>query len=245
MGSMGAPRTSAGFAPRVGAPVRAGAPVGSVNRFAGAPVGVTRTVGVTRVSPSGAVIVTNRFHGFHHGHNHVFFRSCFGFPCTSPFLFSTGFGFGTGFGWGWGAPYAPYYYPDSSYYPYEPNYAAPPATSGDNSADVQLAMEVQRLSDEIEDLRKEQGQSQERASNQPPGTVSMSVQPPTTATTFVFRDGHRVSAINYAIAGQTLWIFSENMAKKVSLDDLDHAATEQVNAANGIYLYLPKATSPH
>jgi hypothetical protein len=203
------------------------------------------------VSPSGAFFVTNRFPGhfhnggFHHGHSHVFFRGCFGFPCTSPFLFNSafGFGFGTGFGWGWGVPYAPYYYPDSSYYPYEPNYAAAPAqTSTDNGTDVQLAMEIQRLTDEIEDLKK--AQTTERASNQPPGSVTMSVQPPTTATTFVFRDGHRVSAINYAIAGQTLWIFSENMAKKVSLDDLDRAATEQVNAANGIYLYLPKTKTP-
>src|SRR5262245_55963320 len=157
MGSVGGPRGGAGFGPRVvapaqvgspmrgGAPVRVispgrtGAPVG-VNRFVGAPVGVNRTVGVTRVSPSGGFFVNNRFPGhfhnggFHHGHSHVFFRGCFGFPCNNPFLFNSafGFGFGTGFGWGWGVPYAPYYYPDSSYYPYEPNYAAAPAqTSAD------------------------------------------------------------------------------------------------------------------
>src|SRR5262249_18722978 len=223
---------------RVISPGRVGAPVG-VNRFVGAPTGV-RSVGVTT---SGRFIVSNRFpsNNFHHHHSHVFFGGCFGFPCASPFLFSSAFAFGPGFGWGWGVPYAPYYYPDTSYYPYEPNYnAAPPAASTDNSAEVQLAMEIQRLSDEIEDRKKEQ----QSPASQAPGSVTMSVQPPATATTFVFRDGHRISAMNYAIAGQTLWIFSENMAKKVSLEDLDRAATEQVNAANGIYLYLPKATSP-
>jgi hypothetical protein len=201
------------------------------------------------VSSSGRVIFVNRFPHNHFHNGHVFFRGCFGaFPCANPFFFGSGFGFGTGFGFGFGSPFVPYYYADTSYYPpypsYPPDYyAAPPSAGADNgnATDVQLAMEIQKLSDEIEDLKSEQN----RGSNQPGGSVSMSVQPPATATTFVFRDGHRVSATNYAIAGQTLWIFSENMAKKVALAELDLAATEQVNAANGIYLYLPKPGTPH
>jgi hypothetical protein len=230
MGSVGAPRMNPGFGPRAG-------PVGTVNR----------SVGVTTVAPSGRIFVHSSFPGHRFHNSNVFFRGCFGaFPCGNrfffgdPFFFGSGFGFGTGFGFGFGAPYVPYYYPDTSYYPPypPPNYnAAPPS---DNSADIQLAMEIQKLSDEIEELRNEQ--SRERSANQPP--ASLAPQPPATATTFVFRDGHRISAINYAIAGQTLWIFSEHAAQKVALDDLDRAATEQVNAANGIYLYLPKPAPP-
>ncbi len=59
------------------------------------------------------------------------------------------------------------------------------------------------------------------------------------ATIFVFSDGHRISAKSYAIAGQTLWIFSEQSARKYQLADLDAAATEQANAANGVEFHVP------
>jgi hypothetical protein len=68
----------------------------------------------------------------------------------------------------------------------------------------------------------------------------MSAVSPAASTTFVFRDGRRVTAENYAIAGQTLWILNEHTAKKFAMSDLDQAATEQVNAANGVELHLPQ-----
>jgi hypothetical protein len=164
---------------------------------------------------------------------HNRFVNCFGFPCTfgNPFFFGTGFGFGTGF-WGWpgygGYPYS--YYP-SDYYPQE----QAPATS-DNSGNVQLAVEMQRLSDEVEDLRNENRQA---AAARPPGG-SWTVQEQGAAT-FIFRDGRHITSQNYAIAGQTLWIFSEHTAHKYSVAELDRAATDQVNAANGVELRLPEA----
>jgi hypothetical protein len=63
---------------------------------------------------------------------------------------------------------------------------------------------------------------------------------PAAATTFVFHDGRRIGAQNYAIAGQTLWIFNEHTARKISLVDLDVAATEKANGANGIEFHLPE-----
>jgi hypothetical protein len=101
-------------------------------------------------------------------------------------------------------------------------------------------MEVQRLADEIADLRGER--AVERMANRPappPGT-SMSVVNPAVSTTFVFKDGRRVTAQNYAISGQTLWILNEHTARKFSIADLDIAATEQLNAANGADLHLPE-----
>lgn len=177
------------------------------------------------------------FNGFfHHHHNHFFFGN--------PFFFGAGFGFGSPFfGSGFfGNPFWSSYIPGFDY-PY--NYYPPPAqqqpvaaeapTSG---ADIELAREVQRLSDEIEDLREEQSRAREPRQPLTPGS-SLSAMPPAVATTFVFRDGRRVTAQNYAIAGETLWIVNENVAKKHSLADLDRAATEQVNAANGVEVHLP------
>ncbi len=105
-----------------------------------------------------------------------------------------------------------------------------------NANDVQLAMQLQRLSDEIESMREQQ--SRQAAAAQAQG-ASLSARQPAPATTFVFRDGHRLVTQNYAIAGQTLWILSEHMARKVALADLDLAATEQLNAEKGIDLHIP------
>jgi hypothetical protein len=92
------------------------------------------------------------------------------------------------------------------------------------------------LSDEIEDLRNEQrrGASPERATPAP--SSSQSVPAP---ATFVLRDGNHLTAQNYAIAGQSLWIMDEHRARKIDLADVDRSATEQLNAANGVDLKLP------
>jgi hypothetical protein len=205
----------------------------------GGVAGARGVVGVRRVSPTGHVFFsTTRFP--HRFHNRFFFNNCFGFPCSNGFFFGNGFGFGTGFGfgsgfWGWpgwgGYPYS--YYP-SDYYPQT---TAAPATTTDNSGNVQLAVEMQRLADEVEDLKNENRQA---AAARPPGG-SWSTQQPNATTSFVFRDGRHIATTNYAIAGQTLWIFSEHTAHKYTLAELDRAATEQVNAANGVELRIPES----
>lgn len=58
-------------------------------------------------------------------------------------------------------------------------------------------------------------------------------------TVLVFHDGHRTEARNYAIVGQTLWIYTEQDSKKVPLADLDVAATKDANADRGITFQLP------
>jgi len=116
----------------------------------------------------------------------------------------------------------------------------PVVVQSDNGADTQLAIEVQRLSDEISDLRGEQAMQEIRNRPAPPPGTSMSAVSPAAETTFVFRDGRRLTAENYAITGQTLWILNEHAAKKFALSDLDQAATEQVNSANGVELHLPQ-----
>jgi hypothetical protein len=213
-----------------------------------------RPVGVRTVSPSGRVIVTTRPFGhpfFGHpffGHTRPFFHGCFGgFPCNNgfffgnPFFFGAGFGTGFGLGFGLGFPFFPSY----SYIPgFDSQYYAPPpqqpvAAPETNANDVQMAMQMQRLSDEVEYLREEQT----RQTNAPRAAApSPSAQQPAAPTTFVFRDGHQVATKNYAIADHTLWILTEHTARRFSLADLDVAATEKTNAANGIELHLPEVS---
>lgn len=65
----------------------------------------------------------------------------------------------------------------------------------------------------------------------PAATVSQPDQP---ATVLVYRDGHSAEIRNYAVVGQTLWIFSEERAQKVALSLLDVEATRKANDARGV-----------
>jgi hypothetical protein len=186
----------------------------------------------------------HRFHsGFFHHHfrfnNGFFGANCFGFGfgfgnpfcgsfISSGFLFVDPF-FGLGDGYGPGYPYPP---PD--YYPSQP------ATSNDNN-EVALTAEIQRLSDEIQDLRDERKRDQQTQERPPASSgATLSAVPPSANTIFVLRDGRRITAKNYAISGQTLWILNENTARKTPLSDIDTAATEKANAENGIEIHLPE-----
>lgn len=60
-----------------------------------------------------------------------------------------------------------------------------------------------------------------------------------TKTVLVFRDGHKTEAVNYAIVGQTLWIYTETDSKKVPLADLDVAATKSANSDRGVTFQVP------
>jgi hypothetical protein len=178
----------------------------------------------------------NHGFGFRHFHNHFgFFDGCFG--CFSPFF---------GAGLFWGSPFYPSYYGD--YYP--DYYGAPPAqpvvVNSDNGNSVALSAEVQRLTDEVSDLRDEENrryyEDRARAAN---SGSSITAREPAVATMFVFRDGRRISAQSYAIAGQTLWIFDEHAARKYQIGDLDAASTEKANAANGVEFHVPAPPAPH
>jgi hypothetical protein len=192
------------------------------------------------------IFFNGRDHRFHSGFFHNRFRfnngffgaNCFGFgfgfgnPFCGSFITSTAFIFADpffGLGNGSGYPYPP---PD--YYPSQA------ATSNDNN-EVALTAEIQRLSDEIQDLRDERKRD-EQTQERPPASsgANLSAVPPSANTIFVLRDGRRITAKNYAISGQTLWILNENTARKTPLSDIDHAATEKANAENGIEIHLPE-----
>ncbi|HXO37103.1 MAG TPA: hypothetical protein VN872_00615 [Candidatus Acidoferrum sp.] len=181
---------------------------------------------------------SRRFHRFHD--RGFFFDDCFG--CRSPFFFGSGLFLGS--------PFYPSYFPGDyygNYYGYGPQpQQQPVVVNTDNGSTVELAAEMQRLTDEVDDLRSEESRrySQDRAAAANSG-ASMSAREPAAATVFVFRDGHRISAQSYAIAGQTLWIFNEHAARKYQIADLDATATDQVNAANGVEFHVPEPGAKH
>src|SRR6266568_486904 len=96
-----------------------------------------------------------------------------------------------------------------------------PATTSEQEAD--LAREVGRLRDEIERLRDEERSAEEKAAT----------------TILVFRDGRRSEIQNYAIVGQTLWMLTEQRARKMSMSDLDVEATRKLNADRGVEFRTP------
>jgi len=215
---------------------------------------VQRPGGFSRFAPSNRVfssrtfvsnrhVFVNRPFGFRRFHNRFgFFDGCFG--CFSPFFFGGGLFLGSPFFPSYPGFYGDYY--GDGYGDYGPPAPQPVVVNTDNGNSVELAAEVQRLTDEVDDLRSEESRrySQDRAAAANSG-ASMSAREPAAATVFVFRDGHRISAQSYAIAGQTLWIFNEHAARKYQIADLDAAATEQVNAANGVEFHVPEPAAKH
>jgi hypothetical protein len=75
------------------------------------------------------------------------------------------------------------------------------------------------------------------------GTSTPSIAPDVddrvTKTLLVFKDGHKVEATNYAIVGQSLWIYTEQDSKRVPLSDLDVAATKNANSDRGVTFQVP------
>jgi hypothetical protein len=132
---------------------------------------------------------------------------------------------------------------ETVFLPY-PVYAAPPyyqvdeqtpATLSDRERD--LAREVGRLRYEAERLRDEQvsHKTARQAALQP----RPSVEEKTAATILVFRDGRRSEVQNFAIVGQTFWVFTEQRARKMPVSDLDVEATKELNVGRGVDFLLP------
>ena len=62
------------------------------------------------------------------------------------------------------------------------------------------------------------------------------------ATVFIFKDGHKIETDNYAIAGETLFDFSNNTMRRINLSDIDIEATRKANNDLGITVKLPPST---
>ena len=165
----------------------------------------------------------------------VFFRSGFG----PPFFFNRRFHhhrFFVGVPWGFYG-YPAWYNADYAYS--QDMYSS--RESSEYSAlyqqNQERARELDRLSDEVERLRDEQ---QSRSAAPAPRPEPRSKPEPHELTVLVFRDQHRQEVENYAIVGQTIWIFSEKRATKVPLSSLDVDATSKANYERGLEFRVPQ-----
>jgi hypothetical protein len=146
-------------------------------------------------------------------------------------------GWGWGYGypwWGWGYPwdYGDYGWYDNGSYAqqYYPQYDYANQYYGQNDEVQEQQAEIDRLNEEVERLREER--SAQRQSPAPEAKP----QP----TELVFRDKRTEEIQNYAIAGQTLWVVTEQRARKIPLAELDIAATQKANEERGVSFEIPR-----
>jgi hypothetical protein len=125
--------------------------------------------------------------------------------------------------YGYGSDYDDNYYPSNNY-----------ADDGGYGPDpgVQQQAEINRLEDEVERLRQQRSSASRSAA---PSNADMH-----SMTELVFRDQHTQEVENYAIAGETFWIFDGQQSKRIPLSDLDIAATVKANDARGVDFQLPR-----
>jgi hypothetical protein len=144
-------------------------------------------------------------------------------------------GWGYPWAWGWyggvGWSGDNYSYPDQSY----PVYAYSTPDNGNAYVTYDQQQEIDRLNDEVA----------RRRADQQSGAAQNSAQPsaPKTEihgdTVLVFRDRHTEEIQNYAIIGKTLWVFTEQQARKIPIAELNVPATTKANEARGIDFRLP------
>jgi hypothetical protein len=177
--------------------------------------------------------------GFHGG-PHSGFHSGNGFhhPGHGPRIIIRNPRFNDRFRAGFYSPYPYYYSPfwwdwaDSSY-----------DSQADNSyAQYQSNAEINRLSDEVQELREEQRERQyESSSMRPPAP-----QPKTEAkqqedlpVVLVFLDKRIQEVKNYAVANEMLIVLEGNRRRKYPLADIDLAATMKLNDERGVNFEVP------
>jgi len=134
------------------------------------------------------------------------------------------YGYGYGYpGWDWYGDYG--YYP--SYYSDE-GYSSDDYYAQENQIYQQQQAEIDRLNEEMDRLR------QERSAQTPRPSPHAEENDESDPTKLVFRDRHTEEIQNYAIVGQTLWVFTGDRTRKIMLADLDLPATRKVNLDRGI-----------
>jgi hypothetical protein len=153
-------------------------------------------------------------------------------------------------------PVSPIVSPYSDYYPYggspispEPYYpseSAPfpnPTSSGEENVDY-LNNQIQRLTDEVQRLEDALYATSTTVPTPTPETAPVvepaAPQRPAIPTIMIFTDGRRLESQGYAIAGEMLWVFTENGGSQTfPLSELNVAATRSENSKRGIQFRVP------
>jgi hypothetical protein len=110
----------------------------------------------------------------------------------------------------------------------------------DQQNQIGLANEMHAQSLDEQRMRLQQQNDQDfYARSAPPPPREAERSDPAPATVLVFRDQRKQEVQNYAIVGQTLWIFAPQRTQKVPLADLDIPATVKVNDDRGVDFRVP------
>ena len=169
-----------------------------------------------------------RFPRRHLRFNPFFANACFNNPFFDPFLCRRFF------------LRTPVFVSQAFYVPYPiqyPIYADQPyaadqqAYAAAQQQENQLIQKVDRLADEVESFREQQALTMKS-----PEPQAQREQPSENQATkiLVFRDGHRTEIKNYALIGKTLWVLTEQRARRIPVSELDMDASKQLNDDHGI-----------
>ncbi len=130
----------------------------------------------------------------------------------------------------------PYYWPYGMEYEQPVEEAPTAAPETDNALAAQVAM----LTDAVRQLREDQAL---RTTAQPPAvSPAPAAEEKAAPVVLIYRDGQRIEAENYAVLGQTLWVFRNKTTRRIPLADLNLDATRKANEERGID--FPAADSP-
>ena len=143
---------------------------------------------------------------------------------------------------GWRSFAYPTYFPTYgyggplSYAGFPSDYGAPEESEAvAPQQDDALAGQVQQLSDEVAQLRDQQGSGW----TEPAPAPYAPAEEDSVSAVLVYRDGHQIEARNYAVYGQSVWVFGNGTTHKVALADLNLQATRKLNDERGDGLVLP------
>lgn len=157
---------------------------------------------------------------------------------TSHYGRGRGYGYGYGRG-GYGYIY-PYYYIPMDDYGYGSDYVGPELYSGPppgaNDPTLHIVIEQPPAAQRYAEAEPAPEPPPVRAATQPDAA-------PLEPTLLIFRDGRKQEVTNYAIMGQTVYVFDKR-TQKIALADLDVAATVKANDDRGIEFKVPAVKQP-
>jgi hypothetical protein len=116
------------------------------------------------------------------------------------------------------------------------------ARFNNNGYDYQTAAEINRLSNEVEQLREERDYAQAPAQPAPTPAPRPAVQAKAQEdlpVVVVFLDKHIREVKNYAVANEMLVVLDGNKRTKFPLADIDLAATMKLNDERGVDFQIP------
>lgn len=170
--------------------------------------------------------------GFHHPGNG------FHHPSNGPFLIIGSRRFRRSFGWYGGYPFYGYGWYDPFWSDW---YRSSYDSQADNYVQYQTVNEINRLADEVQELREEQRQYQSppQPAPQPQRQAKLQQQQEDLPVIVVFLDKRIQEVKNYAVANEMLVVLDGNRRKKYPLADIDLAATMKLNDERGVAFDVP------